>query len=115
MICGTTRPAASAVLLLWILVGAMSTIGDIGAPIHCITYNVGADTHTECSAGPAAPPGALIQCSNHTVGTDLQTECARVPATRVGPFRGRIVAPPLVVAPHCITYFIGSSRYVECR
>ena len=114
----TSRPAISLIALMTLVVlGRVTTAAaaDIGAPMHCITYNVGADTHTECSPGPAPPPAAALRCTNYTVGTDLQAECTPVPATRLGPLRGRITSPPLAVAPHCITYAIGSSRYVECR
>jgi len=116
----TRWPVASVLLLLASgLAGASSAsagdLADVGSPMHCITYNVGTDTHTECSPGPTAPPGKALQCYNYTVGTDQRTACAAVPATHLGPFRGKIVSPPLVVAPHCITYSIGTSRYVECR
>ena len=105
------------VLLFLMVIGSAVTAvaADVGAPMHCITYNAGADTYTECAPGPAAAPAAALRCSNYTVGTDLHAECATVPATRLGPLRGQIASPPLAVAPHCITYAIGSSRYVECR
>jgi hypothetical protein len=111
--------AVAAFALTWGLTGSSGAqagdLADVGSPMHCITYNVGADTHTDCFPGPASPPGTSIQCYNYTVGTDMRTACAAVPATQLGPLRGKIVSPPLVVPPHCITYSIGTSRYVECR
>ena len=105
----------SPLLLVGALLGAAST-EDIGSPVHCSTYIVGADTHTECSAGPAAPPAAALRCHDYAVGTDTHAECSAVPATRLAPRGGKIVTPPPpALAPRCYTYHIGSSTYVECR
>jgi hypothetical protein len=105
---------SSALLLLWATVTAANPV-DVGSPMHCSTYTVGADTHTECSPGPSAPPAAAFACYDYTVGTDTHAECSPVPRTRLAPLRGKIAAPPPITAPRCYTYHIGSSTYTECR
>jgi hypothetical protein len=105
---------SSALLLLGATVTAASPV-DVGSPMHCSTYTVGADTHTECSPGPSAPPAAAFACYDYTVGTDPHAECSPVPRTRLAPLRGKIAAPPPIAAPRCSTYHIGSSTYTECR
>ena len=104
----------SAALAFWATAAAASPV-DIGSPMHCTTYTVGADTHTQCSPGPSSPPAAAFQCYDYTVGTDAQVACSPVPATRLAPLRGKIAAPPPAAAPHCYTYRIGASIYTECR
>ena len=103
-------------LLLWAMTGVLGAI-DIGSPMHCSTYSVGADTHTECSPGAAAPPGAAIRCQDHTVGTDTHTECVPVAEAGLGALRARKVLPATApVRPlHCYTYRIGASTYTDCR
>ena len=108
------RIASSAALVLWATAAAASP-ADIGSPMHCTTYTVGADTHTQCSPGPSSPPAAAFQCYDYTVGTDTYPACSPVPATRLAPLRGKIAAPPPASSPHCYTYRIGSSIYTECR
>ena len=120
-----TRPsrACSALLSIWAMLGwatlGASSAADMGSPtgspMHCATYTVGADTHTECSSGPSAPLAAAFKCHDYTVGTDIHAECSPVPATRLAPLRGKIAAPPPAIAPRCSTYHIGSSTYTECR
>ena len=109
------RPAClSAALLVWTMLGALGA-PDPGSPMHCSSYTVGADTHTVCSPGPAAPPGVALRCQDYTVGADGHAECSPVPATRLAPRGGKIAAPPPATTPRCYTYHIGSSSYVECR
>jgi hypothetical protein len=112
-----TRPGGRAVLSLLLLAWVTPPLGldDTTAPMHCSSYTVGADTHTECSPGPSSPPGAEIRCASYTVGTDTHAECAPVPATRLGTLRGRLPTPPPASGPRCYTYRIGSSAYTECR
>jgi hypothetical protein len=106
--------ACSAALVFWATAAAAIPV-DIGSPMHCSTYTVGADTHTECSPGPSAPPAAAFRCYDYIVGTDTHAECSPVPATRLAPLRGKIAAPPPATSPRCYTYRIGSSTYTECR
>ena len=101
-------------LLAWITVAPLS-LADTLSPMHCTSYTVGADTHTDCTPGPSSPPGASFQCVNYLVGTDTYTECSRVPATRLGTLRGRVPSPPPASVPRCYTYHIGASAYTECR
>ena len=108
------RVACSAGLVFWAAAAAASPV-DIGSPMHCTTYTVGADTHTQCSPGPSSPPAAAFTCYDYTVGTDTHAACSPVPATRLAPLRGRIAAPPAAASPHCYTYRIGTSTYTECR
>jgi hypothetical protein len=84
-------------------------------PMHCSSYTVGGDTHTECSPSPSAPPSTAFRCQNYTVGADTHTECSPVPATRLTGPRGKTAGLPPASAPHCYTYQIGSSAYTECR
>ena len=104
---------SSTLLLIWATAATAIPV-DVGSPMHCSTYTVGADTHTECSPGPSSPPGAAFTCYDYIVGTDTHAECSRVPATRLAPLRGKIAVPP-AAAPRCYTYHIGSSTYTECR
>jgi len=104
----------SGALVFWATAAAASP-SDVGSPMHCSTYTVGADTHTQCSPGPSAPPATAFTCYDYTVGADTYPVCSSVPATRLGPLRGKIAAPPPATTPRCYTYHIGSSTYTECR
>jgi hypothetical protein len=104
----------SGALVLWAMAAAASP-SDVGSPMHCSTYTVGADTHTQCSPGPSAPPATAFTCYDYTVGADTYPVCSPVPATRLAPLRGKIAAPPPATTPRCYTYHIGSSTYTECR
>jgi hypothetical protein len=107
-------PLGSTLLLVWALTGpASAAVTD--SPMHCSSYTVGADTHTECSPPPSAPPGSTIRCQNYTVGTDTHAECSPVPSTRLAIPGVKIPAPPPATFPRCYTYQIGSSSYTECR
>ena len=108
------RSAASLLLLAWLAVAPLG-LADTLSPMHCTSYTVGADTHTECTPGPSSPPGASFRCINYMVGTDTYTECSPVPATRLGTLRGRVPSPPPASAPRCYPYHIGTSTYTECR
>jgi hypothetical protein len=107
-------PPRSALLLVWVLAGPVSAAAT-ESPMHCSSYTVGADTHTECSPSPSAPPGTTIRCQNYTVGIDTHAECSPVPSTRLALPRGKIPGPPPASFPRCYTYQIGSASYTECR
>jgi hypothetical protein len=107
-------PPCSVLLLVWALAAPVSA-ADPESPMHCSSYTVGADTHTECSPSPSGPPGTTIRCRNYTVGTDIHAECSRVPSTRLALPGGKIPSPPPATSPRCYTYQIGSSSYTECR
>src|SRR5215467_6103629 len=70
------RSAASLLLLAWLAVAPLG-LADTLSPMHCTSYQVGADTHTECTPGPSSPPGASLRCQNYMVGTDTYAECSR--------------------------------------